>query len=428
MGPAGTNGDAGRPGAVGATGATGPTGLQGPPGNTIAPDDAGAPEGGFTDIPVSCLAPCHGFNGVVSQFQTSVHYTEYLVNVSSAAPETEWTTPGAPCGNCHAIDALAQRVTGAVGTTNDGGVANLGTGELEYRDPVTNALSSANYTGSATVAEVYCTTCHDVTNTNDPHKTGAPWTPGSFPLEVASDGGAIDIERSPSTPDVTGVAAGDFGPGNTCMWCHRSRVDITNTLTAANNKITSAHWGPHEGPQADIFTGAGGYAFPGQTYGEATHEQKLSCIDCHMVTVADNDGVPDHSFNPQLSACLGCHATATSFNVNGFESQVQSAMTEIETWLNGAGLLTRASAAPYTALTAAQLGDGNWAQDNPMPGGAIDGGLLTQNQAGALYDYILVARGGAYGVHNPKYVAQLLYDSYFALSGLPLATFPQRPQ
>ena len=45
----------------------------------------------------------------------------------------------------------------------------------------------------------------------------------------------------------------------------------------------------------------------------------------------------------------------------------------------------------------------------------------------SLYDYILVARGGAYGVHNPKYVAELLYDSYFALSGLPLATFPQRP-
>ena len=63
-----------------------------------------------------------------------------------------------------------------------------------------------------------------------------------------------------------------------------------------------------------------------------------------------------------------------------------------------------------------------------MPGGALDGGLLTQDQAGALYNYILVARGGAYGVHNPKYIAQLLYDSYFALTGLPLAAFPARPE
>jgi hypothetical protein len=429
-GAAGPSGEAGAPGATGASGATGPagaTGAMGPAGGAPL-EDGGVPEGGFADIPVSCLSPCHGFNGVVSQFQTSVHYTEYLVNVSSATPETEWTATGAPCGNCHAVDALSQRVNGTVGTAGDGGVANLGTGELEYRNEATGALASANYVGSATVAEVYCTTCHAVTDATDPHKTGKPWTPGSFPLEVPADGGGINIERSPSTDAVTGTQAGDFGPGNTCMWCHRSRVDITNTLTPANNKITSVYWGPHEGPQADIFTGTGGYEFAGKTYGEATHEQKLSCVDCHMVPVADNANVPDHSFTPQLSACLSCHATATSFNVNGFESQVQSAMTEIETWLNAAGLLTRSTAAPYAPLTAAQLGDGNWDQDLPFPGGVIDGGLLTQDQAGALYDYILVARGAAYGVHNPKYVAQLLYDSYFALSGLPLATFPQRPQ
>jgi hypothetical protein len=96
--------------------------------------------------------------------------------------------------------------------------------------------------------------------------------------------------------------------------------------------------------------------------------------------------------------------------------------------LNGQGFLTRAAAAPYVPLTMAQLGDGQWALDQPTPGASFDGGLLTQDQAGALYDYILVARGGASGVHNPKYVAQLLYDSYNALTGLPLAAFPQRPQ
>jgi hypothetical protein len=420
-GPAGANGEAG---VQGTAGPMGPAGTGGTPGSL---------DGSITgSIPVSCLSPCHGFNGVVAQFQTSVHYTEYLVNVSSATPETEWTEPGQPCGNCHAIDGLQQRVTGNVGTTNDGGVVNLATGELQYRDPVAGGQSSAIYIGSATVAEVYCTTCHAVTNANDPHKTGIPWTPGSFPLQVSEDGGAINIERSPSTAAVTGTQAsgpngGNFGPGATCMWCHRSRVDVTNYLTATGNVITSVHWGPHEGPQADLFTGKGGYQYPGQTYGEATHEQKLSCIDCHMVTVADNSGVADHSFTPQLSACQGCHAGATSFNVSDFESQVQAAMTQIETWFNGEGLLTRAAVAPYTALTTAQLGDGNWDQDQPVPGGAVEGGLLTQAQAGALYNYILVARGGAFGVHNPKYIAELLYDSYMAISGLPLASFPMRP-
>jgi hypothetical protein len=390
-------------------------------------------------IQTSCLSPCHGFNGVVSQFQASVHYTEYLANVASAAPETEWTTPGAPCGNCHAIDALQQRVSGNVGTTDGGVVANLAGGELQYRDPATGALSSANYTGSATVAEVYCTTCHAVTDANDPHKTGLPWTPGSFPLQLPGDGGTVFVEKSPSTVAVTGTNAGNFGPGNTCMTCHRSRVDVTNYIPPTGVAITSVRWGPHEGPQADLFTGVGGYHFKGQTYGQSTHEQKLSCVDCHMVPVADNGNVPDHSFNPNLSACTSCHATATTFDVNGFEGDVKAAMTQIEAWLNGpiaggdagtnpTGALTRATSAPYTALTAAQLGDGNWSEDQPVPGATIGGAPITQDQAGAIYNYLLVARGGAYGVHNPKYIGQILYDSYFALTGLKLVAFPSRPQ
>lgn len=416
-GPAGASGEGGTPGTAGATGPTGP------PGSVISPD------GGMgVSIATSCLSPCHGFNGVIAQFQTSVHYTEYLANIASAAPETEWTTPGAPCGNCHAIDGLQQRVTGNVGTADDGGVVNLASGELQYRDPKTGVLSSANYTGSATVAEVYCTTCHAVTNANDPHVTGIPWTPGSFPLQISEDGGAVNIERSPSTLAVIGTQAsgpngGNYGPGATCMWCHRSRVDVTNYLTPTGNILTSTHWGPHEGPQADLFTGVGGYQYAGQTYGEATHEQKLSCVDCHMVTVASNSGVPDHSFTPQLSACLGCHGGATSFDVNGYESDIEDALTEMETWLNTEGLLTRAASAPYAPLLASQLGDGNWILDQPVPGGTINGALMTQDQAGALYNYLLVARGGAFGVHNPKYVGELLYDSYLALSGVPLAGF-----
>jgi hypothetical protein len=424
-GPAGAAGVTAEAGAQGATGAAGPAGAVGP----IGSFDAGGLD--LASIPVGCLSPCHGFNGVVTQYQTSAHYIAYVQNLGTATA-TEWTATGGACGNCHAIDGLAQRVAGTVGTTDGGVVANLSTGELQFRDPATGALSTSSYLGSALTAEVYCTTCHAVTDATDPHKTGIPWTPGSFPLQVSASGSAINIEKSPSSSAVTGNQAmgpdgGDFGAGSTCMWCHRSRVDVTNYLTDTGNVITSEHWGPHEGPQADIFTGTGGYQYANETYGEATHEQKLSCIDCHMVSVADNSGVADHSFAPRLSACVGCHAGATSFDVNGFESQVKSALTQIETFLNDAGLLTRAAAAPYTPLTVAQLGDGLWATDQPTPKGTLGGALLNRDQAGALYNYILIARGGAYGVHNPKYVGELLADSYTALSGLPLAAFPTRP-
>jgi hypothetical protein len=416
-GPTGPQGEQGEGGAAGPPGEAGMMGTQGTPGMNA--------EGGVT-ASVSCMSPCHGFNGVIAQFQSSGHYAEYIANLTSATPETAWTTTGEPCGNCHAIDGLQQRVSGNVLTTDAGSVVNLAGGELQYGPP--GAQLSAGYAGSATVAEVYCTTCHAVTNANDPHLTGVAWTPGSFPFVVDEDGGSMFIEKSPSTAAVVGTNAGDYGTGNTCMWCHRSREDVTSYILPAGNKITSVHWGPHEGPQADLFTGQGGYTFAGQTYSESTHEQKLSCVDCHMVTMTDNRNVADHSFNPNLQACQQCHAGATNFDINGFQSQVQSAMTQIETWLNAAGLLTRASAAPYVPLTAAQLGDGNWSTDQPVPGSTLDGGLLTENQAGALYDYILVARGGAYGVHNPVYIAQILFDSYGALAGAPLAAFPARPQ
>jgi hypothetical protein len=374
-------------------------------------------------IPVACLSPCHGFTGVVAQYQSSQHYIAYVTNLGSETA-AEWTTPGDPCGNCHAIDAVQNRVTGNVLTSDAGVVANLASGELTYFDTVTGSLAYADYTGTATVAQVYCTTCHAVTDANDPHKTGIPWTPGSFPLQVSPEGGTVFLEKSPTAGAVTGTNAGFFGPSDTCMWCHRSRVDITNYVTATGNKITSVYWGPHECPQADLFTGVGGYHFAGQTYGESTHEQKLGCVDCHMVNVAGNSNVPDHSFNPQIAACLPCHAGITTFDVTGFQTQTQNELTQIETYLNGEGLLTRATASPYSPLGAAELGDGNWSQDEPAPGGSLEGGLLNKDQAGALYNYLLVARGGAYGVHNPKYIGEILFDSATAFGLTPLYPRP----
>ena len=161
QGEAGTAGTPGRRGPMGATGPQGPAGAR-------------SRDGGVA-IPVACLSPCHGFNGVVSQFQTSVHYTEYLANVASATPETEWTTPGAAVRQLprdRRAPAARHRQRRHDATTAASSTSPAASSST--RDPVTGALSTANYTGSATVAEVYCTTCHAVTDANDPHKTGHP--------------------------------------------------------------------------------------------------------------------------------------------------------------------------------------------------------------------------------------------------------------
>jgi hypothetical protein len=425
----GPDGPAGPEGPTGATGEQGTTGASGPKGATAA-----APEGGTSLLPdagvaiqTSCLSPCHGFNGVVAQFETSGHYVEYVSNEVSATPEAEWTTPGVACGNCHAIDGLAQRVAGNVGTVSAGVVTNLASSELEYA--AAGTVDDALYTGSATIAEVYCTTCHAVTDANDPHRTGIPWTPGSFPfvVPVDADAGAF-IEKSASVGVVTGTTAGALGAANTCVWCHKSRKDVTQYITPTGNVI-SEYWGPHEGPQADIFSAKGGYEYPGETYGTSTHQLELSCTDCHMAPVADNKNVGDHSFEPTLSVCLGCHAAATSFDVNGGETLDQTEMFEFEADLNKAGYLTRSTAAPYGPLTAANLADGMFSSDSARTSDP-DGGTpvtLDASQAGALYNYFLIAKGGGNGVHNPTYTQQLIYDSIVALTGKPPISLPVRP-
>ena len=392
----GIDGTNGAPGEAGATGQQGTPGPQGPAGEAGA-DGIGV-DGGLS---ASCLSPCHGFNGVVSQYESSVHYAAYVENLNGGEVAS-WTGQQA-CGNCHAIDGLQQRVAGNVVYAGDAGPANVSHGEIEYKNSTSGATSECTYGGQAKVAAVYCTTCHAVTDANDPHKTGTPWTPGSFPFQVpVSSTDGTFIEKSPVAGTVTGQSIGNLAESNTCIWCHRSRKDVTNYIKPTGNNLGSSYWGPHEGPQADVYSGKGGYQFGANAYGTSTHQLSLTCTDCHMPGVADNQGVPDHSFYPKLAVCQSCHAGTKTFDVNGGEATIKSALTQLRGLLNTAGYLTLDPT-------------GNFALD--QANGSATG--LTGDQAGALYDYIIVARGGAFGVHNPKYAQELLYDSVVAMGGSP---------
>jgi hypothetical protein len=268
------------------------------------------------------------------------------------------------------------------------------------------------------VAAVYCTTCHKITPENDPHKTGAlHYVAGTwgFWVDTAADAPSW-IEKSPPGAGVTGQEAGTYAEGNVCIFCHRSRKDVTNYITAdlagvGTNAISSTHWGPHEGPQADLFSAKGGYEFAGLSYGTGTHPTKLTCIDCHMPKIPSNENTRNHSFRAQLSACQQCHAGTKTFNVAGGQTIGKLALFELQAALNAKGYLTRSAAPPYLTLQASELADGSFELDQTMPGVT-----LTAAQAGALYDYLVVARDGTKGLHNPMYAQQLLYDAYFAVT------------
>lgn len=420
----GKPGAPGEPGAVGDSGPPGPPGIPGeagPAGDSGAHGEAGTtPDGGLT---AGCLGPCHGFTGIVEQWKGSTHYATYIANLGGEEVAT-WTGER-PCGNCHAIDAIEQRVAGNVLTPGGSTPVHVAGGQVSYLKGA--SVTESSYGGHASVAVVHCTTCHEATEATDPHRTGKQvYEAGDFPLRAPS--GPTDqtyLEKSSAVGVADGTEGGIYNKGNACIWCHKSRKDVTNFIGASNN-LTSPYWGPHEGPQSDIYTGKGGYHFASKTYTSSSHQAFLNgCVDCHMGPVASNGGIGDHSFRPKLASCqsAGCHVTATSFDVAGGQSAMKAGIRELRKALNDQGWITRSSGAPYDVLTASELANDFFAEDSVRPGATG----LTADQAGALYNYLLLARGSGGGVHNPVYTRQLIYDSVFALTGAAPATIPSRP-
>ena len=135
-------------------------------------------------------------------------------------------------------------------------------------------------------------------------------------------------------------------------------------------------------------------------------------------------GIGNHSFYAQLATCQksGCHMNATSFDVIGGQSAMKAGIQELRVALNNPGWLTRREAAPYAALSATDLEDQQFAEDLVLPANG-----LSADQAGALYNYLLLARGAGGGVHNPVYVRELIFDSVKAMTGSAPATIPVRP-
>jgi hypothetical protein len=347
---------------------------------------------------------------VVEQWKTSRHFATYIANLGG--DEVASWTGATACGNCHAIDGIEQRVAGNVTHAGTTGPADLAHGQTSYKSSINNAIAESVYAGNASVAVVHCTTCHDSSPDNDPHVTGKDYTPGSFPLRVpvGKDDQAL-LEKSSAVGVSDGTGAGKYTTGNACIWCHKSRKDVTNYIAAATVNVSSSYWGPHEGPHADVFSGKGGYEYVNKTYSSGTHQlNENGCITCHMPPVATNMDVADHSFRPRLSACQDCHKAATNFNILDCQTRTTTGLQHLRKALNDSGLLSKDGLTPIDAPTLAS--DTNFATDV-----ALKKNNVPASVAGALYNYFLIARGGALGVHNASYTSQLLYDSVDAAGG-----------
>ncbi|MBI5870347.1 MAG: hypothetical protein HZB44_05225, partial [Actinobacteria bacterium] len=170
--------------------------------------------------------------------------------------------------------------------------------------------------------------------------------------------------------------------------CHQPRkaapVAVNGTVSGITNRF-----GPHHGPQSSMMTGTGGAGAEGTS---AAHYQYVenTCVGCHM---GSND---NHTTEPSLTTCKGCHTTATSFDVNGVQTATQAKLDTLKGLLLNAGVLNCTvdsegveSCVPPTASFSAP-----------------------ENVAYALWNWVLINNeDGSKGVHNPQYTQTLLDNS-----------------
>jgi hypothetical protein len=177
----------------------------------------------------------------------------------------------------------------------------------------------------------------------------------------------------------------DGGMGNLCANCHQARRAIPEA-TDGMITVDSTHWGGHHGPEALLLLGAGG---GGGVEGKPSAHYSMvenTCATCHLG--GDN---ADHSFAPKVATCQACHADATSLDINGVQTEIETKLEEVKAALTANGLLDEA--------------------------GTIVVGDYPEAKAAALWNFLLVEEDKSLGVHNATYANALLDAALEALAG-----------
>ncbi|HTS61561.1 MAG TPA: hypothetical protein VMH28_06030 [Candidatus Acidoferrales bacterium] len=272
------------------------------------------------------------------------------------------------------------------------------------RTPVGNATCVGCHTGAGFVTRmagktitdttyhaIDCSTCHE------PHGLTTP------------AGNAHLIRKLGPATLADGTKIATAGEGSLCMQCHQARQ---NASTYVDSTPGSAHFGPHDGPQADMLAGTNGYTY-GQKIPSSAHQYvvKDTCVTCHMQTVATTDpaflNAGDHTFKTTyapagkpaeelVAACQTCHGPdITTFDFSLFDyngdGQIEGVQTEVQHLLDQLSTMLPPNNSVKTSLTI----DSTW----------------TKPQLEAAYNWQFVNNDGSKGVHNTAYAVGLLKAS-----------------
>ena len=227
---------------------------------------------------------------------------------------------------------------------------------------------------------------------------------------------------------VVGTNAGDYGPGNTCMWCHRSRVDVTNYIVAAGNRITSVYWGPHEGPQADLFTGRAATSSPDRP----TRNRRTSRSS--PASTATWSPWPTTETSPTTRSTRSCRRASSATPGHDLRRERLPVAGAVDPDPDG-DLAQRgghAHARQRGALCSARR-QPSWATATGRPtcrcpAPRSTGACSRQTRPARSTTTSSSPAEGPTECTTLLYIAQILFDSYGALAGAAPAAFPARPQ
>ncbi|HCM28892.1 MAG: hypothetical protein A2Z99_02210 [Treponema sp. GWB1_62_6] len=321
------------------------------------------------------------------------------------------------CASCHGSDAefsiasaragyelSIHRTGGNAFYSNGGGCQKCHTNEGFVKFVTTGETGEEGFERAP--SQPACFTCHD------PHGTG------TFELRVVKP------------VRLTNAAEFDGGKGNVCATCHQSRADATVVAVETEASKVNARFGPHYGPQGDLFAGTGAYEYPGKTYGTSPHTTKLtdSCVACHKTLPEGrfslDPGIGGHSFNIKgevhgvktlnASVCQSCHPGIKQ--VAGGDVFDRKALADYDRdgtlepfQLEFEGLLALFVNGEGTGILQAGIEPAFYDKNGALR--VVREGVRPQVQMAALFNYRFFVEDRSRGIHNPLYAVQILYDS-----------------
>lgn len=301
------------------------------------------------------------------------------------------------CIECHTMDnkntVKSQFATSSHGIGNYVGYAGGRNGCAKchgYQGAMETMLTGLDTTatGFALPVAFQCDMCHDFHGTLDEAEFPDYALRNNQPVRLISEENQmLDLP----------------GSANLCAYCHQTRRGTAAFGSGESVNVSSTHWGGHHGPQGNILDGSGAYEPTGSmTIENTAHSTLTGCSDCHMVKNPDRTDVGGHTWAlkaadgyENVAACTGCHSGATSFDIGGVQSEIAVLIEELHGLLVEHGLYTEESLFEGGhPVTSSQLGRNH-----------------TEEEAGAVFNYILFEEDRSLGVHNPKYIKAVLTNT-----------------